>query len=193
MSTHQVLLDLWFLDCFDMSDVWLTLWSCKHALVCASCTYPYFMLTMPLRSSELSSLQTCILCCLLLLFSCWVLCHLVTPLWLTALSASAFLSFQRHWASSWPAAVPPPDTASSKSCQVCASTAVTQTYVTPPPPGKRAHCTTSVHWPACCCSGCGCDKRSAWRGAQRWSEPHVRFRRSPLQKYILYQRLCVSS
>lgn len=84
----------------------------------------------------------------------------LSPDWLSIL----FLSLQRPWVSSWPAVVPHPDTASSKSCQGCASTAVTQTYVTAPPPGTQAHSTTSVHCSASCCWGCGCDAESVWRG-----------------------------
>lgn len=83
------------------------------------------------------------------------------------------LSLQRPWVSSWPVVVPHPDTASSKNCQGCASTAVTQTYVTAPPPGIQAHLahsTTSVHCSASCCWGCGCDMDSVWRGTQhQWT------------------------
>lgn len=83
------------------------------------------------------------------------------PDWLTVCSACLPpLSLQRPWVSSWPVVVPHPDTASSKSSQGCASTAVTQTYVTAPPPGIPAHSTTSVRYSASCCWGCGCDMES---------------------------------
>lgn len=77
------------------------------------------------------------------------------------------LSFQRPWVSSWPAVVPHPDTASSKSCRGCASTAVTPTCVTAPPPGIRAHSTVCAPCSGSCCWGCGCDMESFRRGAQQ--------------------------
>lgn len=61
------------------------------------------------------------------------------------------------WVSSWPAVVPPQDTASNKSCPVCVSTAVIRTCVTAPLPGSMAHCTSSVQWPVSCLCGSGCD------------------------------------
>lgn len=77
----------------------------------------------------------------------------------------SILSFQRPWVSSWPVAALPPDTASNKSCPGCASTAVTQTCVTAPPPGIQAHSTSSVHCSASFCWGCGCDITSLRRTA----------------------------
>lgn len=80
------------------------------------------------------------------------------------------LSLQRPWVLSWPVVVPHPDTASNMSYQGCASTAVTQTCVTAPPPGAQAHYTTSVHWSASCCWGCGCDMESICRRTyRRWN------------------------
>lgn len=95
-------------------------------------------------------------------FSCWDKHQLVTLLSLT--DCLPLLSLQRLWVLSWPVVVPHPDTASSKSCQGCASIAVTQTYVIAPPPGIQSHSTTSVHCSASCCWGCGCDMESNWRG-----------------------------
>lgn len=105
-----------------------------------------------------SSLHTCTARCLLVLFfSCWSKQQLVTLLWLIVSLFCPVLSFQRPWASSWPAAVPHPDTASNKSCQECVSTAVTQTCVTTPPHGVHEQSTVSVLCSASCCWGCGCD------------------------------------
>lgn len=74
--------------------------------------------------------------------------------WLpVCLSVCLLCSWQRPWASSWPAAVPHPDIASSRSCPGCASTAATLTCATAPPPGTRlVHSTASAH----CCCACGC-------------------------------------
>lgn len=85
-------------------------------------------------------------------------------------TASASRQRARPWVLSWPVVVPHPDTASNMSYQGCASTAVTQTCVTAPPPGAQAHYTTSVHWSASCCWGCGCDMESICRRTyRRWN------------------------
>lgn len=119
----------------------------------------HILSSVPLRSlnvSLITHLQYLVLTCAF--FSCWAKHQLVTLPWLTVCSACLPpLSLQRPWVSSWPVVVPHPDTASSKSSQECASTAVTQTCVTAPPPGTQAHSTTSVHCSASCCWGCGCD------------------------------------
>lgn len=116
----------------------------KHPVECLPKRFPHY--TLAQLGAYLCSF-----------FSCWSKQQLVTLLWLIVSLFCPVLSFQRPWASSWPAAVPHPDTASNKSCQECVSTAVTQTCVTTPPHGVHEQSTVSVLCSASCCWGCGCD------------------------------------
>lgn len=124
---------------------------------------------LPNYTLAVSAAYLCIFCSLLsqtwarhssLLFSDWLADWLIDRL-----SVSLLCPSQRPWASSWPAVVPRPDTASSKNCPACASTAATRTCATAPPPGTRAHSTTWARCWASGCWGCGCEVLT-WRGAQ---------------------------